>query len=1061
MKNIIRYFIKYPVAVNIFIIAVILFGIIGAMKLKSSFFPLVPDRIISIQLTYPGASPQEIEEGIVQKIEQNLKGVTGIDRVTSVSRENTATILVETTFDSNIDVVLQDVKNAVDRVPSFPAEMEPPIIAKQVFQRPTIDLIISGEGVSLRELKDEARKIESDLLAMDGISQIKLSGFPAEEIEIAVRENDLLSYRLSFREVAAAVQKYNLLMTGGMIKTNRDSYLIRAAHRGYYAGDLENLVVRSLPSGAAIRLKDIAAVRDKWEENPDRIRFNGEKAVSISIRNTNTEDLIGTAEKVKKYLADFNERHRNVHLDIAQDMSIPLKQRTRLLLKNGALGVVLVLLMLSLFLNARLGIWVAAGIPISFLGMLIFLHTAGITINVLSLFGMIIVIGILVDDGIVIGENIYHHYHDKGKSRIRAAVDGTVEVIPPVFSSIITTLLAFSAFYFIDGRMGDFFSEVSTVVTLTLSVSLIEAAIILPAHIVHSKSLMRDDEKEKNTVLRWLNLLNRTAGKALAWVRDRLYVPYLEYFLHNRFLGIVIPLSLFILSFGALKAGIVKAAFFPSVASDKIEVKLQLPQGTNERITDSLLVSMEQKAQRVNEYFTKKQNNGKQVIQNYIIHLGPGTSQGSLLLNLLPGDQRDFPADIITAALRDSVGEIPMAENLSFGSGTHMGGMPINISLMSYDIDELKNAVVMLKSRLHRMPQLKDITDNDPEGIKEIRLRLKPTAVPLGLDLRTLMTQVRSAFFGYQAQRFQRGQDEIKVWVRYDRKNRMNPGQLKQMRIITPSGKRVPLSEVADFSIQRGDIAINHLNGIREISVEADLRSRKDSPTELLDSIKTNIIPEIRKKYPGIRASFEGQNREMKKVKKSMPLVLVPIMLLMYMIIAFTFRSYGQPIILLFLIPFSMIGVIWGHYLHGFKINILSWLGIVALIGIMVNDGLVLITKFNNYLREGLRFDDALIQAGRSRFRAIFLTSITTVAGMMPLLSEKSMQAHFLKPMAIAISYGIIISTFLTLLFLPLLLSVWNSVRVTAKRLWTGKEVSREEVERVIIEMKEDEFIEK
>ena len=407
MRKVISYFIKFPVAVNVFIFAFIGFGLAGALSMKSSFFPLSESRNISINLTYPGASPQEMEEGIVLKIEDNLKGIVGIDRVTSVSRENSASINVEIIKGKNIDVVLADVKNAVDRVPSFPSGMEPPVIAKIENIRSTISFIIHGDNISLATLKQYARDVENDIRNIEGISQVRISGFPDQEIEIAVRETDLIAYNLSFQEVANAVSKSNLLISGGNIKTDDEDYLIRARNKNYYGNELVNLVVRANASGNVIRLSDIANVTDTWSENPDRLFFNGKKSIDITVSNTNSEDLISTADNVKKYIETFNQQNTNVQIDISSDASITLKQRTELLLKNAGMGVLLVLFFLALFLNVRLAFWVATGIPIAFFGMFIFASNLGITINVLSLFGMIIVIGILVDDGIVIGENIY------------------------------------------------------------------------------------------------------------------------------------------------------------------------------------------------------------------------------------------------------------------------------------------------------------------------------------------------------------------------------------------------------------------------------------------------------------------------------------------------------------------------------------------------------------------------------------------------------------------------------------------------------------------------------
>ena len=1054
MRKVITYFIKFPVAVNVFILAFIGFGLAGALSMQSSFFPLSESRNISINLTYPGASPEEMEEGIVLKIEDNLKGIVGVDRVTSVSQENSASINIETIKGKNIDVVLSDVKNAVDRVPSFPSGMEPPIIAKIENIRSTISFIINGENISLATLKQYARDVENDLRNIDGISQVSLSGFPDQEIEIAVRESDLIAYNLSFDEVSNAVSKSNLLISGGNIKTSTEDYLIRARNKNYFGSELLNLVVRANESGTIIRLKDVANVTDTWSETPDRLFYNDQKSISITVSNTNSEDLLSTAESVKEYIETFNKQHTTVKINISSDSSTTLKQRSQLLVNNAAMGVLLVLFFLALFLNIRLAFWVATGIPIAFFGMFIFAANLGVTINVLSLFGMIIVIGILVDDGIVIGENIYHHY-EKGKSPIKAAIDGTLEVIPPVISAILTTIIAFSTFFFLDGRIGEFFGEVSLIVILTLLVSLVEALIILPAHIAHSKALERKDKK-RNKLNTFFYNINQHAEYLLFYIRDNFYAPYLKFFLKHKFLGFAIPLSLLIFSIGGLQGGIVKTSFFPSVASDRISINLKMLQGTNEKITDSIISEIEKVAWDINEEYTGKQISNEAVIQNIIKRIGPGSSNGSLTINLLPGESRDFSSAEITNSIRDKVGVVHGVESLTFGSGGNFGGSPIAISLLGNNIDELKAAKNDLKEALNKNPLLKDISDNDPAGIKEVKIKLKDNAYLLGLNLQSVMSQVRAGFFGLQTQRFQRGQDEIKVWVRYMKDDRSSLKNLNDMFINTPTNQNVPFSEIATYEIERGDVLINHLNSKREIQISADLKSPSESASDILDDAKATIIPEIISKYPTVSAVYEGQNREAEKTKKSAIKVGYTILALIYMVIAFTFRSYEQPLLLILLIPFSLIGVVWGHWFHDFPVNMLSWLGIIALIGIMVNDGLVLIEKFNSYLKEGMKFDDALVQAGVSRFRAILLTTLTTVAGLAPLLLEKSRQAQFLKPMAISISYGIAIATVLTLVMLPLFLSVANSIKVFIKWMRTGEKVTKEEVERAIIESKSE-----
>ena len=1063
MKKVINYFIKYHVAVNVVILAFLLFGVLGVSSLKSSFFPLNESHIVQISVAYPGASPQEIEEGVVLKIEDNLKGLAGVERVTSVSRENSGSVTVEVEKERDIDFMLLQVKNAVDRVPSFPSGMEPLVVSKQEQIRSTINFALSGENIPLLTLKKIARQVENDIRAMEGISQIEITGYPEEEIEIAVEENKLLAYKLSFTTVAQAVAKANIIVTGGRLKTGAEEFLIRANNKSYYADELNQIVVASQADGTLIHLGDVAEVRDRFSETPNASFINGNLAVNVRISSTNTEDLLSTADKIKAYIKTFNAGRDNLQIEILNDQSILLKQRTNLLVENALQGMLLVLIFLSLFLNTRLAFWVAFGLPIAFLGMFIFAPIFNVTINILSLFGMIIVIGILVDDGIVIAENIYQHY-ERGKSPFRAALDGVLEVIPPVVSAIITTVLAFSLFLFLDSRIGEFFGEVSIVVILTLVVSLVEALIILPAHLAHSKALSKQRKEPKTLIAKsfaQLRVINEFGDRMMQYMRDKIYTPVFEFTLNNRLLTMSLFIAALFLTIGSIGGGVVRTSFFPSIASDRVQVTLTMPNGTNEKITDSIISLIEEKSKIVEQELNEKylSETGKTLFVNRIKTLGNGSSRASLTLNMLPGEERPdiIRASMVSSRLAELVGPVIGAESLVFGSGNNFGGSPVSVSLLSNNIEELKAAKAELKQILLSNDLLKDVTDNDPAGIKEITIQLKDNGYALGLDLQYIIGQVRSGFFGVQAQRFQRGQDEIRIWVRYKKEDRSSITQLEDMKISLPNGERVPLKEIADYTVERGEVLINHLDGRREIQVSADLKNPQDtSATDIMLDLQQNIIPQIQAKYPTISPSYEGQNREASKLSASLASAGIPILILIYMTIAFTFRSFSQPVLLILLVPLSITGVAWGHWIHNFPLNILSILGIIALIGIMVNDGLVLIGRFNNNLRQGMSFDSALINAGKSRFRAIFLTSVTTVAGLAPLLLEKSRQAQFLKPMAISVSYGIAFATLLTLIVLPIFLSFSNQIKVYLKWLSSGDFPTKEAVERALTELKDE-----
>ncbi len=1037
MKKFIAFFIKYPVATNVLILAFFVFGYLGLGNMKSSFFPLVPSQIINIQITYFGAAPNEIEEGVVLKIEDNLKGLVGIDRVTSVSSENAATISVEILKGFDIDVVLADVKNAVDRIPNFPSAMEPPVVSKVENIQQAISFTLSGKDMDLKTLKKIARGVEDEIRGLPGISQIELSGFPNEEIEIAVKDQQLKAYNLTFNQVASAVSQTNLLSTGGSIKTEQEEFLIRANNKFYNAINFENIVLRADETGNIIYLKDVASIKDKFEENPNRLYFNGDPAISFNVSATNNEDLIANADSASEYMEKFNATSANAKLNVSRDSSITLKQRTELLRENGLIGIILVLLLLSIFLKPTLALWVAFGLPISFLGMFIFAPYFGVTINVLSLFAMIIVIGILVDDGIVIAENIYNEY-EKGKSPIRAAIDGTMDVLPAIISAILTTVIAFSTFFFLDSRVGDFFSEVASVVVLTLSISLVEALLILPAHLAHSNALKKGGSSFA---------INRYGDRFLKWIRDKLYAPSFRFIINNRIFGFAIPIALFMITIGAMQGGVIRFTFFPSIASDVIQVNLKMPQGTNEQITNDIIKSIEDDVWKSSEALKEKQRGNLEVVKNTLRRIGPGSSNASIIINLLPGEQRDLSANEVSNNIRERVGFVAGVEQLTFGANTNFGGRPIAISLTGSNIAELKAAKKELKDKLSTLTQLKDISDNDPLGIKEVKLKLKPNAYMLGFTLEGLISQVRSGFFGRQAQRFQRGRDEIRVYVRYESEGRNSINDLNDMEVLAPNGARVPISEIVDFEIERGEVAINHLDGRREIEVSADLVNNKDSAPAILDNLKAEFMPTLLTKYPSVSPMYEGQNREATKFQLSAKRVAPIILMLIYGVIAFTFRSYVQPLLILLMVPFSLIGVAWGHEIHNFPINILSFLGIIALIGIMVNDGLVLIVKYNSFIKDGYSFQKAIYTAGLSRFRAIFLTSLTTIAGLAPLIFETSFQAQFLIPMAISIAYGIGIATFLTLYVLPLMLYLSNDIKYLWSWFYNGKRPQRHELE--------------
>jgi multidrug efflux pump subunit AcrB len=1019
------------------IIAII--GIVSYSNIKSSFFPILDSRFITIQLIYPGASPEEIEEGVVQRIEENIQGLSGIERVTSVSSENAAAITIEVLKGFNTSNVLEDVKNAVNGLVGLPVSLETPIVALRENINFTISYAISQDNIDLKSLKEYARTIEEDLLRNEGISKVELIGFPREEIEIAINELTVREYGLTLDRVAQIIRASNIDISGGSLKTDKEELLIKSRNKNFYAKDLENLVIQSSPAGGVVRLKDIAQIKDQWEDNPNKIYINGAPAVKISVSSTDNEDLMGNAAYVKTYFDEFKLRNPDITVTLVKDQSETLTERRDLLVRNGRTGIILVLILLSLFLNIRVAFWVAVGLPISFLGMFGIALYYGITINVISLFGMIIVIGILVDDAIVISENIFSHY-ERGKSATKSALDGTLEVLPAVLSAVITTMVAFGFFFLVDGRAGDFFSELSFIVIATLLVSLVEALIILPSHIAHSKALKNGLKKNK---------LEQFTDKILYVLRDKFYAPILRFSLKHKFFVVTIFIASFLLTIGGIKGNIIRFTFFPFIERNEIPITLSLTEGTNETITEDVLENIEAAVWKTNKRLKK----GNDIIVNIERKLGPKRNEGSLNVVLVSSEFRDYNSVEIASEFRKEVGIIPEAEKLTFGN-TSAFGKPISITLLSDNVNELNEVVYEVKNALKELPELQDVVENIQEGKREIQLKLKPKAYILGLTEGDILNQIRQGYFGIEAQRIQRGRDEVIVWVRYDDQQRSNYTDFLATRIRTLTGAEIPLHELAEYKVEKGISDINHLDGKRQVTIEAELTDNTVSAPVILAGIKSELMPEILSKYQNTTAVYEGQNREAEKTQKSsrtaLPLVLITIIL----IITFTFRSLGQAIIILFLlVPFSFVGVAWGHVIHGQQLSILSFLGVVALIGIIVNDSLVLVGKMNQFLKEGMSFNEAVYQAGYVRFRAIFLTSLTTIAGLAPLILERSFQAQFLIPMAISVAYGIGIATVLTLILLPSFLMTWNNMRRGILWLWNGGVMpSAEEIEPAVKE---------
>lgn len=1040
MRRVIEFFIRYTVWTNVLLIATMLFGFYSLSQLRYSFFPELQTDFITIQIPFPGASPQEVEEGVVLKIEENLDGLEGLERVTSVSRENFASVSVEITGGYDLDKVLNDVKNAVDQINSFPQNSEKPVIFEQKFRSRAVTVALYGD-TDLFNLKYIAETFRDELMATPEISQVNISGLPNQEISIEVSEANLRRYQLTFDEISQAVRTANINISGGKFDTRDEEILIRAYGRNYYARELENLVVRGNPDGTVILLRDVAMVRESWEDVPNKVYYNGRNSVAVVVNKTQDEDIIAVVKKAREIAGRFNENNEAIKALPMDDSTVGLQQRIDLLTKNGLIGLLLVIVILGVFMNLRLSFWVAIGIPFSFAGMFIIASFIGLTINVISLFGMIIVVGILVDDAIVVGENIFAHY-ERGKPPVQAAVDGTVEMLGPVFTSVITTIVAFTPFFFLDGFLGKFIWHMAVVVIASLAFSLLEAFLILPPHLAHSKALSPEKEHSK---------IRQKLERGIHHMTHNFYAPLLKAALKNKWIVSILPIGLVFFTIGLSQGGFIRFTPFPFIDGDQLPINISLVSGRQEADTDAVLERIENICWELNEEMKSQREDSRDVIVGIRRQIGSndfgesGSHTGKLILQLLDGETRNMASFQVAGRLRGMVGPVPEAQNITFGRQGFFG-KPISISLLGDDLNALNTARDLMVNGMKNMPTLKDITDSNQEGRRELDIQLKPRAYALGLTLNEVARQVRQGFFGQEIQRIQRGRDEIRVWVRYQESDRAALGFLDEMRVRVPGGQEYPFSELADYTVKRGLNAINHLDKKKEIKVEANLADEQGDLPPVMAEIQTVLVPSILSQVQGVTVSYEGQSRNREKEAASMQKAFPMALSIMFILLILVFRSYLQAILIFSLIPWGVMGAAWGHGIQGVQISFLSMYGIIALSGIIINDSIVFVDQINRFLKQGQKIKEAIYNAGLSRLRPILLTTFTTALGLAPIIVETSRQAQFLVPMAVSVAYGLVFGTFVLLLVLPANFLILNDFRVWFSKLFSRLGSSKEQI---------------
>ncbi len=1016
MKTAIAWFAENHVAANLLMAFILVAGVWTGYTIKLEIFPETSLDLITITTTYSGASPSEVEEGVVRKIEEQVAGLAGIKRIDSKAREGVGSVTIEVMKDWDLKKLLDEVKSEVDRLTTLPDEAEKPLIREITRRREVIDLAVYGEAPE-STIKHLAERIRDDITNLPGITLADIEGVRQAEIHIEISEATLRRYGLTLGQVADLVRRGSLDLPAGSVKTAGGEILIRTKGRRYYAENYGDIAIITRPDGSAVRLEDIATLRDGFEDVDRFARFQGQPAALINVYRVADQNALEVATAVKDYV----ERIRptlpdGIQINLRRDRSKILRSRIELLTRNMLIGLLLVGGMLGLFLNLRLALWVMLGIPISFAFGLLLLPRIDVSINMISLFAFIMVLGIVVDDAIIVGENIFRRYEDC-EDPLRGAVEGTLEVGRPVVFAVLTTIVAFWPLLLAGGVMGKFMRNIPIVVIVVLLGSLVASLFILPSHLMHSRRAMAacasGGMREK---------------RASRWLKRIINGPYLRlvnFCVQWRYATIATGLAVILLVVGLWQGGWIKFTFMPKVEGDTIRAYVTMPVGTPVDQTIRVVARMERDAQAVIEKLEAGRPAGApSLLEHTMIHIGrhsglTGSHLGQIRIQLLEGEQRDVSTFDITRAWRQRIGKVPEAEAVTFRSSLHRAGNPIEVHLALDDNDQLVQAAEELKAVIGGIPGVYDIEDSFQQGKKEMQLKLKPAAASLGLTLNDLARQVRHAFYGAEALRIQRDKDEVKVKVRYPDVERRALGNVEDMYIRTPDGNAVPFRQVAEVQIEAGYAKIERAQRLRVIKVMADVDEGLANANEIRQGLEQRELPRLANRYPGLRFTIEGEGKEQREsladVKNGFVLALFGI----YALLAIPFRSFSQPLIVMAAIPFGIVGAIAGHLIMGFNLSIISIFGIVGLSGVVVNDSLVLIHRANHFRREGVSPHDAVVRAGCIRFRAILLTSLTTFAGLTPMLIEKSLQAQFLIPMAVSLGFGVLFATVITLLLIP------------------------------------------
>ena len=1022
-KGLIAWFARNSVAANLLMWILLIGGVFGAFGIQKQVFPNFEVNIISVRVPYLGAAPQEVEEGVLLKVEDAIKDLDGIKQITSTATEGMGSVTIEVEEDYDVQVVLDEVKSQVDAIPSFPGNTEKPIVYRTKFQQDVLWIAVYGDA-SERELKEFAKNLRDDVANLPGISNVQVVGDRDYEISIEMSEYTLQKYDLTFSEVVNAVRQSSVDLPGGAIKSDNGNILLRTKGQAYTGWEFAQIVLLTRADGSRLTLGDIATIDDGFVEDPQYAMFDNQPAVNVRVKAVGDQNALEISKEVNQYL-EKNKKDFPAHIraDAWGDSSFYLADRLNMMLENMFWGGVLVFLVLSLFLKIKLAFWVMVGLPVCFLGTLMVLpmEGLGVSINMLSLFAFILVLGIVVDDAIIMGESAYSEIDAKGHSTDNV-IAGVKKVAMPATFGVLTTIAAFSPMLMVSGPFGVIWKTIGLVVIVCLTFSLIESKLILPAHLAHMR-LKPYDPAKANRFQRFRDFFSEGIKSFI----KNIYAPFLVKAVKARYVTLAAFVSMLILTYGMFKGDWVRFVFFPTIPSDFVMASVELEPGSSLSQRDKAMDTLLDAMYRMDEQLTRETGSG---VISHAVAFDQGSLGGQVFAELSKGESREVTDTEIQRRWREFMPEIPGVKTLNFNApGGPGGGSDLSFEFSSSDITQLELISKDVKAALAEYNGVSDINDTFAGGADEIQLQLKPQAEALGITLQQLGQQVRYGFYGAEVQRVQRDDEEVKVMVRYPKEERNSIGHLETMRVRSPAGQDVPFEQVADIELGKGYDSIIRVDGQRSVTVSAAVDKDIAEPNEVTMEMITRVIPEIMKKYPRVEFKLQGNSREQMEAMTSLAQGLLFALFAIYALLAIPLRSYTQPLIIMSVIPFGIVGAILGHLMLGHAVSVLSICGIIALSGVVVNDSLIMVDFVNRARQEGHRLMDAAISAGTQRFRAIILTSLTTFMGLVPIMFERSLQAQVVIPMAISLAFGILFATVITLLLVPALYVILDDIK--------------------------------